>query len=147
MIFVTDATIVICGMFAIGDLVLTMLGIVAAFVCAIAVDKIFLGESSAFIAQVISEKCDDISRTIIRQMNRTTTISNVIGGYTGKERKMIMVTFSVRQYAIFSAIVSSIDKNAFVTLHRAHEISGDGWTYNVEYNPTELNPDLEDEEK
>lgn len=138
MIFFTDATVVVLGMLAVRNLVITLLGIVAAFICAIVVDKLFLGESSAFIAQIVSSKYDAINRAIIKQMNRTTTITTAEGGYTGEERRLIMVTFSVRQYAIFSAIVSTIDKNAFVTLHRAHEISGDGWTYNLEYNPTEL---------
>ncbi len=142
MIFLTDGSIVLLGMFASGNLVISLLGIVAAFICAIVVDKLFLGESSAFIAQVVSSKCDLINQAIIKQMNRTTTISRVRGGYTGDEREMIMVTFSVRQYSIFSAIVSSIDSGAFVTLHRAHEISGDGWTYNLEYNPTELDGDV-----
>ncbi len=142
MIFITDASIVVLGMFAVRNLVISLLGIVAAFICAIVVDKLFLGESSAFIAQVVSSKYDAINRAIIKQMNRTTTITTATGGYTGEERKMIMVTFSVRQYAIFSAIVSAIDKNAFITLHRAHEISGDGWTYNLEYNPTELYEEL-----
>lgn len=141
MIFITDATIVVLGMFSLNNLVISLLGIVAAFICAITVDKLFLGESSAFIAQIVSEKYREISDTIIKQMNRTTTILEAEGGYTGLPRRMIMVTFSVRQYAIFSAIVSSIDKNAFVTLHRAHEISGDGWTYNIEYNPTEYDPE------
>lgn len=142
MIFITDASIVLIGMFAVGNLVISMLGVVAAFICAIVVDKIFVGESSAFIAQIVSDKYDEINHAIIRQMNRTTTITSAVGGYTGTERKMIMVTFSVRQYAIFTTIVSNIDRSAFVTLHRAHEISGDGWTYNIENNPTEYDPDI-----
>ena len=44
MIFVTDAAVVALGMFVVKDLVLTLLGVVAAFICAISVDKIFLGE-------------------------------------------------------------------------------------------------------
>lgn len=144
MIFITDGTIVLLGMFATKNLVISLLGVVAAFICAIVVDKIFVGESDAFIAQIVSDKYDEINRTIIRQMNRTTTILEAKGGYTGVERKMVMVTFSVRQYAIFTAIIASIDKNAFVTLHRAHEISGDGWTYNIEYNPTEYDPEREE---
>ena len=140
MIFVTDATIVILGMFAVRNLVISLLGVVAAFICAIVVDKIFVGESSAFIAQIVSDKYEEINSAIIKQMNRTTTILEAKGGYTGIKRKMVMVTFAVRQYEIFTAIVSSIDKNAFVTLHRAHEISGDGWTYNIEFNPTEFDP-------
>ena len=132
MIFVTDATIVTLGMIAMGDLVLTLLGIVAAFICAISVDKIFLGGSSALIAQVVSDKYAEINAMVIRQMNRTSTISNVVGGYSGADKKMLMTTFAMSQYSAFVAIVSSIDKNAFITVHRAHEISGDGWTYNIE---------------
>jgi hypothetical protein len=43
-----------------------------------------------------------------------------------------MTTFGMSQYHVFVAIVSSLDKSAFITVHRAHEISGDGWTYNIE---------------
>lgn len=132
MIFITDATIVVLGMLVIGDLVLTLLGIVAAFICALAIDKIFLVGSSALIAQVVSDKYDEINAAIIRQLNRTTTITNAQGGYSGGEKKLLMTTFAMSQYHVFVAIVSSIDKNAFVTVHKAHEISGDGWTYNIE---------------
>ena len=132
MIFVTDASIVALGMLVVGDLVLTLLGIVAAFICAIAVDKIFLGGSSALIAQVVSEKYDKINAAVIRQMNRTTTISDAVGGYSGSEKKLLMTTFAMSQYSTFVSIVSSLDPNAFITVHRAHEISGDGWTYNIE---------------
>ena len=65
-------------------------------------------------------------------MNRTTTITTAEGGYSHSEKKLLMTTFAMSQYHVFVAIVSSIDKNAFVTVHRAHEISGDGWTYNIE---------------
>ena len=37
--------------------------------------------------------------------------------------------FPMRQYPAFTQIVSNVDKNAFVTVHRAHEINGQGWTY------------------
>ena len=132
MIFITDATIVVLGVFAMGDLVLTLLGIIAAFICAIAIDKIFLGGQSALIAQVVSDKYEEISAQIIKQMNRTTTIMTAIGGYSKTEKKLLMTTFAMNQYHVFVAIVSGIDKNAFVTVDRAHEISGDGWTFNIE---------------
>lgn len=132
MIFITDAAIVVLGMFALNNLILTLLGVVAAFLCAIVVDRVFLGESGAFIAHIVSDKYAEISDAVIKQMNRTTTISTAVGGYSGTEKKLVMVTFSMSQYHIFAAIVSSLDKDAFVTVHRAHEISGDGWTYNIE---------------
>ena len=42
---------------------------------------------------------------------------------------MLSVIFSKNQYGELMNIVSSADKKAFVTVHRAHEIGGEGWTY------------------
>ena len=41
---------------------------------------------------------------------------------------MLMVSFTVNQYAEILAVVNKYDKNAFMTIHRAHEINGEGWT-------------------
>jgi uncharacterized membrane-anchored protein YitT (DUF2179 family) len=130
--FVCDAAIVILGAFAVDNLIISLLGVASAFICAITIDKLFLGESSAFIAHIVSERYEEINTAVIEKMHRTTTILDAIGGYSKEEKKMVIVTFSMRQYAIFCALVESIDKNAFVTVHRAHEINGEGWTYNEE---------------
>ncbi len=126
--FICDATIVIVGMFAVQDFVLSLLGIISAFICAISIDKLFLGESSAFIAHIVSEKYSEINDAVINKMDRTTTIVDAVGGYSGEGKKMVIVTFAMRQYAEFTSLISAIDKNAFVTVHRAHEIDGEGWT-------------------
>ena len=61
-------------------------------------------------------------------MDRTTTIIDAVGGYTGNGLKMLMVTFKMGQYSEFLNIINKIDKCAFVTIHQAHEINGEGWT-------------------
>ena len=63
-------------------------------------------------------------------LDRTTTISDCVGGYSGKEKKMVMVTFGMNQYSDFLLLMSKCDKDAFVTVHRAHEINGEGWKTN-----------------
>ena len=128
LIFICDASIIIGGMFAIEDLVISLLGIVSAFICAIAIDKMFVGESRAFIAYIVSDKYEEINEAVIRRLVRTTTMIDVVGGYSGEPKKMLTVTFGRNQYAEFTAIMSGIDKNAFVTVHHAHEIGGEGWT-------------------
>ena len=127
----TDTVIIISGMFIIHNLALSLLGIISALVCSITIDKIFLGDRGALIAQVISEKHAEINEAIIRRLRRTTTAIGVVGGYSGKEKTMLTITFRMNQYAEFTAILNEIDKNAFVTVHRAHEINGEGWTYTI----------------
>ncbi|MBQ7343691.1 MAG: YitT family protein [Clostridia bacterium] len=127
--FICDTLIILIGVFAVDNFLLSLLGIISAFICAMSVDKLFLGESSAFIAHVVSDKYEEINRAVIEKMSRTTTIVEATGGYSGEGKKLVIITFAMRQYPAFTQLISSIDKNAFVTVHRAHEINGEGWTY------------------
>ncbi|MBQ9749373.1 MAG: YitT family protein [Clostridia bacterium] len=128
VLFIIDASIVTLGMFIIGDFVISLLGVFSAFVAALMVDKVFIGSSKSFIAQIISEKHEVINKEIIEKVDRGSTIIDVVGGYTGEPRKMIMVSFTVNQYAEMLNVIHRNDKNAFVTIHQAHEINGEGWT-------------------
>jgi uncharacterized membrane-anchored protein YitT (DUF2179 family) len=130
--FICDTAVIILGIFAVENLLLSLLGIISAFICAISIDKLFLGESSAFIAHVVSDKYEEINKAVINRMERTTTIIDAIGGFSGEDKKMVIITFDMRQYPLFTQILSEIDKNAFVTVHRAHEINGEGWTYGLD---------------
>lgn len=130
MIFIVDATVVILGMFAIGDLSISLLGIVSAMVCAVVVDYIFVGSSSAFMAQIICSDPEALNLAIRQKLNRTTTLMTVKGGYSGEEKTMVMVLFTIREYSDVIATAMSIDRDAFVSVMKSHEINGEGWTFN-----------------
>ena len=128
VIFIVDATAVVLGMFVIGDFVVSLLGIVSAFIAALVIDKVFVGGNKAFVAHVITDKYEDINAQIIEKMDRTTTVIDATGGYSGESKKMLMVSFTMDQYAELMAIVTKLDRDAFMTINRAHEINGEGWT-------------------
>ena len=129
--FIVDASIIVIGIFAVDNILLSLLGVISAFICASSIDKLFLGESGAFVAHVVSDKYAEINDAVIHKMSRTTTIVDAVGGYSGENKKLVMISFNMRQYPAFTQIISTIDKNAFVTVHRAHEINGEGWTYGM----------------
>lgn len=128
IIFYIDSTIIVLGVFVINDLIITLLGIMAAFISTTVIDKIFISRSKALIAQIISDNYDEINKEIINTLNRTATQITVTGGYTKSQKVMLVVSFSIRQYADLLNIVNRYDQNAFVTIHQASEISGKGWT-------------------
>ena len=127
-IFIIDGGLVLLGMFILNDFVLTLLGIVSAFICAIIVDYLFVGRSKEFVAFIVSNSFDEINKQIIEKMDRTTTYIKAKGGYSQKEIDMLMVSFTMNEYNKLLSLVSVIDKNAFVTVSRAHEINGKGFT-------------------
>ena len=128
VIFLVDASAIVFGMFVIGDLVISLLGIISAFIAALMIDKVFIGGSKAFVAHIITSKPDEINRLIIEELDRTTTVIDVAGGYSGESKKMLMVSFSMNEYAGLMSIITKTDREAFMTVNQAHEINGEGWT-------------------
>lgn len=135
VIFAIDALIVLAGVIVFRDLTVCLLGITSAFICAMMIDYVFIGGDKAFVAQIISPAYEEINRLVIEKMDRTTTITDVTGGYSGEGKKMVMLSFSRREYADVMQIINTADKEAFVTVCNAHEINGEGWTHGAPPNP------------
>ena len=114
-------------MFTIKNITSALLGILSAFITAIVIDKLFLGESGAFIAQIVSDKSELLNQEIIKNLKRTTTFFDITGGYSKSGKKLIMVSFPIEQYTELIRLITKIDAGAFVIVHRAHEIRGEGW--------------------
>lgn len=129
VIFFIDAATVVLGLFVIKDLILTLLGIISAWIAAMVIDRIFIGSGQAYTAQIVSDKHEEINLAIRNEIDRTTTIFDATGGYSGKPKTVLMVTFTMRQYAQLISAINRIDKTAFVSITRAHEINGEGFTY------------------
>ena len=125
---IIDAAVVILGVFYMKNIVLALLGVMSVFVSVTVIDKVFVGAQKAFVAEIITDKHQEISNAVIDELERTTTIIDVVGGYSGKAYKMVMVSFSLRQYKDLINIINKEDKLAFLTIHNAHEINGEGWT-------------------
>lgn len=128
VIFAVDAAIVILGMFALKNLIISLLGILSALITAMMIDRVFLGGRAAFVAHIVTDRYEEINADIIRKIDRTSTIFDARGGYSNANKKMLMVSFNMSQYAVLLSIISKHDPRAFVIINRAHEINGEGWT-------------------
>ncbi len=127
-IFLVDAGVIVLGIFVIRDFPLSLLGILSAMITATVIDKVFLGSSAALVAQVITDCPEEVTKGVIERLDRTTTLFEVRGGYSGEMRQMVMVSFTMRQYALLMSVINAADPDAFVTIHRAYEINGEGWS-------------------
>lgn len=125
--FAVDSIIILLGIFAVNDMVISGIGIFSAYVSSLFIDKIFVGGSTAYVAHIVTTAPEQISRDVIEILDRTTTIMDCKGAYTGEAKNIVMVSFTTREYREILSIVSKYDKKAFITVNQAHEISGEGW--------------------
>ena len=129
IIFIIDAVTVICGLFVIRDLILTLLGVISAWIGAMVIDRIFIGNDKAFTAQIVSDKYEELNLAIRNEVRRTTTMFVASGGYSREAKTVLSVTFTMGQYATLMNVIKRIDPTAFVSISRAHEINGEGFTF------------------
>lgn len=126
--FIIDASIIIMGFIISKDLVTAIIGVIGAFVSALLIDKIFVGTSESFIATIVSDHYEEINDFVIRELDRSTTMINAIGGYSKGDKKMIRVVFGKKEYTQFIDYIRKVDPNAFISIAKAHEIRGEGFT-------------------
>ena len=129
IIFIIDAVTVVCGLFVIKDLIVTLLGVISAWIGAMVIDRIFIGNDKAFTAQIVSDKYEELNLAIRNEVRRTTTMFAASGGYSREAKTVLSVTFTMSQYATLMNVIKRIDPTAFVSISRAHEINGEGFTF------------------
>ena len=125
--FVIDALIILCGFLVFRNLTSTVIGIIGAFLCSAMIEKVFIGYSSTFVAQIISDKYEEINDFIINTLGRGSTLLEAEGGYSNEHRKVIMVAFDRKEYTYLIENISKIDPKAFITITLSHEVNGEGF--------------------
>lgn len=125
--FVLDALVIILALVVFQKLDLALIGILSAFICSLLIDKIFLGNSSNFVAMIVSSKWKEINNFIQTKTERGSTLIMAFGGYTLNEYRMIQITFYRNEYVDLLDKVYQIDPDAFISIMKAHAVNGLGF--------------------
>lgn len=136
---VMDVLVIIAGLISIKRLDLALVGIVGAFTTAFVMDKVLIGNKSSYVAYIISDKYEEINEYILKEMDRGTTLLDVVGGYSGNDIKMITACFDYREYTLLQSGLEKIDPDAFIFIVKAHKVKGNGFMTNNEmFDKTKL---------
>lgn len=142
-VLLVDSLVVISGLFVVKDFLVSMLGIFSIMVMSVMIDRVFLGSSTAFVAEIVTSNHEPITKAVINEMDRTTTVVDGVGGFSGRAKKLVKVSFTMREYSELIRIVNRYDSRAFVTVYKAHEVSGHGFSKEKHYGDDNT-PSLEE---
>lgn len=128
LVVVTDILTVLLGMATFGfDAVLV--GFISVISSGFMIDKVLMfGGSQSKSVQIISEHYDSIMKVIHEKFDRGCTIYDATGGYTGKERKVLLVVVSSNEYNELINEVNQIDPNAFIITTDVTSVHGEGFS-------------------
>jgi Uncharacterized conserved protein len=108
-----------------------MYGLISLFVAKRAIDVVLSGGlATSKLALVICREeagVEAVRRAVIEEMDRGLTVLAGTGGFTGRDRPVLMVVISQGEVAQLKALVHSVDPGAFVVLSDAAEVLGQGF--------------------
>ncbi len=143
--FLSDFTIIMIGFFVNSMNILpTLVGVMAAFLLSVTLDKVYLSRSQYYMAFIVSKKWKEINKYILDEVGRGTTFIKAQGGFSGNETMLLEVCFDQHDYSQIESIINKIDPSAFVSVMRTQEIVGYGFTRDteeVEAKDLALSPD------
>lgn len=104
--------------------------LVAIYVSTKISDFMLEGLRSARALTVVSPRHEAIARRVMEEMERGVTCWRGTGMYSGQDVTVLYCVVSNREVTRAKHIILSEDKNAFIVITDAHEVGGEGFTYN-----------------
>ena len=112
------------------DMTRALYGMVALYVSSLVMDKVVYGANASKMAYIISEHYEAITERLL-ELDRGVTLLEGKGGFSGREKEVILCAFGRSQIVTVKRLVRQIDPDAFVIVCDAHEILGEGFKANT----------------
>ncbi|MCK4259710.1 MAG: YitT family protein [Halanaerobiales bacterium] len=112
---------------------LALYAVVSLFVTSKVIDLVQEGFNLSKAVFIISDYSDEIKEEIFKTMGRGVTYLNGRGGYTGKEKNVLLAVVSRAEVTGLKRLVYRTDPKSFVILTEVHEVMGEGFReFNVD---------------
>ena len=104
-------------------------GLLSVIVNGVVIDKIIAGFKVKSEITIISNRNKEISQYILNDLERGCTFIKGVGGFTGKDTSLLYTVLDRSEFIKLKNHISSIDKNAFITVGEVHEVMGEGFKW------------------
>ena len=122
-----DGVIIAISFLAFRDIELILFGILTLFVSSYSIDFIISRLNVSKIAFVITDRGEEISKTLVSTSPRGVTLIDVKGVYTDTEKKMLFCALKESETENFQKKILAIDENAFIVFSESQRIKGNGF--------------------
>lgn len=126
-ILLIDGAVILASFFVFKSLESMLYAAVVIFVSAQAIDYLLYGTGGGKLLFAVTENGEQIARLITGTLNRGVTVLPVTGGYTNKQKSLLLCAVRANEISAFAKTVTKADENAFLIITDASEIRGEGF--------------------
>ena len=102
-------------------------GLVEIVTFTLMIDMVVGGKKSSYQLMVFSEKFSEIADYIAVKMERGVTVLQARGWYTKKDREVLLILISQKEFPALSKVIKDIDPKAFMSVSPTHSVFGEGF--------------------
>ncbi|MDO3412063.1 YitT family protein [Saccharibacillus sp. CPCC 101409] len=125
-VMLTDGTVIVLAGFTL-SIENALYALIGLYVTGKVIDAVEMGLGYTKVAYIISDKREEVTEVILRDLDRGLTELSGRGGYTGESRPVLMVVIGQSETSRLKTLVRSVDPGAFVVISNAQEVLGEGF--------------------
>lgn len=105
----------------------TLYCVITLYVSSLVLDGVIYNLDYSTVALIITDHKAEVSKAIEVGLDRGVTVLQGRGGYTGKEKSVLLSAIRRRQVPELKDLVRDTDPDAFMILQEAHQVLGNGF--------------------
>ena len=122
-----DSIVVAISAIAFRDVEVALYAAICVFITGKMFDLVLYGAQEAKLLIIISDKEEEIAKRLLNDIDTGMTYLNGIGGYTERDKKVIMCAMKKQMLPKAEDMIKEVDINAFIIVTSANEIVGKGY--------------------
>ena len=127
LLMMVDAAVVIFAVVVFQELEVALYSIVSLFVTSKTIDSLMQGVDYAKVIYVVTAHGEQINQRLMDSLDCGVTMLNATGGYTGKQKQLLMIVVRRNSFVQTLSAVKEIDDAAFLYVTNATEVHGEGF--------------------
>lgn len=127
IIFALDISVVLIGGIIFRDMDGLICGAVVSFIMASVIDKVMYGINAGKAALIVTEQGSRVCEVINECVGRGTTVIAARGGYSGREKQIVLCACNGREMHTVRRAVKTADPASFMMILETGEVHGEGF--------------------
>lgn len=127
LMLIIDALIVCLSGVVFGDINSVLYSVIAVLTTSYVLDIVLYGRDEAKLIYIISDKSEEITNRMLKEIELGITLLKGSGAYENKEKKIIMCVVRKQSAHKVEEVVKQEDTSAFMIITSATEIFGEGY--------------------
>ena len=127
LLLAVDALVVLLAVVVFRNVEVALYSVVTLYVTSKVIDGIMQGVDYAKVIYVVTEQGDAMNERLMQETACGVTVLHARGGYTGREKQLLMVITRRNEFSQTLSVIKSVDKAAFLFVSAATEVHGEGF--------------------